>query len=1227
MPQDHNIILEQLASVKERISGDSAQDAMAWSKHMLKAETQQVRGIRDTCIVQWSFDDSSMWRGPPDNARIVKIAKSIICSKFRRDSVIASRTLDMSKAVDAEDDLIIGRLLFGDGSARGVAAMIVWVLILKNIDSLSVDNTMEDLVMSILRIPTNFEEHGDGSAKANLVAQAARQNQLAQVLPVNTLEWLSMTVQFHGIDIGTLRPTKENRALIVSNLEAMLSAYNQLPDVDAYSSEPPTKKARVRKNTVAHKILDEPDEGQDKGLKIGVRRVTAMKNFLEGGTFAGLSMLREHLMWVSDYKYCVVNDELMMKKWLWVGSHLPKTDLPSDADLSKADASAGSSNAVPKGRSFELFNYDSPLSAQQFELMLKKAISVYEAETGHLERDEHKVKLRPSEENSYLPNRRGVGRETKEIWMTREEGGEGHTTHQAFSEHLRPKETWMNYRKIIQAWDLTMAKVAEKDMSKADFDLLEDAVLRGNMVDDEVLQMLKRRPRIFHLSMLPACHIETKDETAQEITKAHSEAAAAKLKLFEAELRSDWVAIEETEIAKAQLGELLHWLELEHRRAQTALAQDLVAKRLSSSHPILTIESWDKLPSQLSLMCRAWDTDLKEGVRRAIIWIDFNTPRSRDTLKMPAMLSAMANLCRMLGPERAVMFIWLPACAKDESSKGPDEDEVDIVNLLKKCGFLVQKRVRMLLSVHPSVINKVSEMDLFADGRLAMLAKDPKDAKTWWPQTSEMFRTGRISEQPQLPQSKDLVHLTSMDADTDVNQDARPPDVAAKCAQRGPAVALAQLSAIIPKGIFQPKDELLVVDVMPYVGDRALASYNYTKSQSAEGQGRIRHVLVQLQTKDRADKAATFTERRLANVITKEWLSRTVILKDTVTDWRGETEEPVYPNDAVPAPTDEQLRSIQGGVAAYKGLAALELKACYLRGSRVKIQPAKLAQFEGAPLDVQDQLEILSTEHEKTYETKLAAMDEAKEVPDRSDTKDDARTPDIAGTQPPAELVTYAIEEELRAKVTISHSAKAVDKSITLFKDAKESYYLVSAKERVLNMGTHLGGIGGGSLLAEDPEAKRCWPWALPDGDKTWVQLNRPAAEGEDAAKTAPKVSSGTLYALSREIEANSTGPPKLTSFGNLIPSGTPGRHEYRFEFPRDHERHEKLSFVVMPGPMRKKGLITSRMMYHHSLPHSPTYPIHALTYIHRCATCMRVGQVPPRTRCRRPTSSPGRSP
>jgi hypothetical protein len=47
------------------------------------------------------------------------------------------------------------------------------------------------------------------------VAQAARQNQFAAVLPVNTIEWLSMVLQFTGLQLGA---TKENRATVLSNL-------------------------------------------------------------------------------------------------------------------------------------------------------------------------------------------------------------------------------------------------------------------------------------------------------------------------------------------------------------------------------------------------------------------------------------------------------------------------------------------------------------------------------------------------------------------------------------------------------------------------------------------------------------------------------------------------------------------------------------------------------------------------------------------------------------------------------------------------------------------------------------------------------------------------------------------------------------------------------------------------------------------------------------------------
>ena len=66
--------------------------------------------------------------------------------------------------------------------------------------------------------------------------------------------------------------------------------------------------------------------------------------------------------------------------------------------------------------------------------------------------------------------------------------------------------------------------------------------------------------------MLPACRTDIACDRAAEIAKAHSEAAVARLKLFEIELKGDWELIEQTKAAKAELAELLAWLELEHTR-------------------------------------------------------------------------------------------------------------------------------------------------------------------------------------------------------------------------------------------------------------------------------------------------------------------------------------------------------------------------------------------------------------------------------------------------------------------------------------------------------------------------------------------------------------------------------------------------------------------------------------------------------------------------------------
>jgi len=120
-------VLNHVASVREHLSGGSRADAMAWAQDLLKPElaNSKVTGVRETCIVQWRFDDNSMWRGVPDNPRVVKLAKSIINTRFRKDSVIASRTLDMSLPADAKDPklrVVPRRVAWEHDMTRGVSA-------------------------------------------------------------------------------------------------------------------------------------------------------------------------------------------------------------------------------------------------------------------------------------------------------------------------------------------------------------------------------------------------------------------------------------------------------------------------------------------------------------------------------------------------------------------------------------------------------------------------------------------------------------------------------------------------------------------------------------------------------------------------------------------------------------------------------------------------------------------------------------------------------------------------------------------------------------------------------------------------------------------------------------------------------------------------------------------------------------------------------------------------
>ena len=151
----------------------------------------------------------------------------------------------------------------------------------------------------------------------------------------------------------------------------------------------------------------------------------------------------------------------------------------------------------------------------------------------------------------------------------------------------------------------------------------------------------------------------------------------------------------------------------------------------------------------------------------------------------------------------------------------------------------------------------------------------------------------------------------------------------------------------------------------------------------------------------------------------------------------------------------------------------------------------------------------------------------------------DGRTATSAGHQPPEEamgLITFMSKEKLKSSAKVVAECKSHGKGLTLLRDDKDCFYLLAkAEDTKVPSGTQLGGIGGGHFLPYDG-AKRRIRWQLPLGDKTVIQLTKGSdgdVEPQAAAssKSPPKVLTGTLYAIARDI-ADAATSPKLTSYG-----------------------------------------------------------------------------------------------
>lgn len=213
-----------------------------------------------------------------------------------------------------DSDASIGILHFQEGSAKGVAAMAVFMVILAMAeeapdvvrDALAADGPRR-MLLSLFNLGTVREIHGDGSKMDCRIAAAARQNQAAETTPVHSHTWCRL--------LRDLAPGASDAQGEAAMAEA-IKAYNEHPDVVAFrllgGSGGPGGKRKA------------PDE--DSNLGLDVRRMRNVRNWFLRATPATHALVQESLHAI-PFKYGPFDESVWSHDFLWLGSKIDCVDV------------------------------------------------------------------------------------------------------------------------------------------------------------------------------------------------------------------------------------------------------------------------------------------------------------------------------------------------------------------------------------------------------------------------------------------------------------------------------------------------------------------------------------------------------------------------------------------------------------------------------------------------------------------------------------------------------------------------------------------------------------------------------------------------------------------------------------------------------------------------------------------------------------------------------------
>jgi len=396
-----------------------------------------------------------------------------------------------------------------------------------------------------------------------LVRQAVRQNIKAHLtLPVNTIEWAHIIMKV-AAPVGALshldqlsatsfEVRRAQGARLLAAMKPMMDTYHKQIEDEGVDMAPASKRSRRGRHKSGAAVCQTDEGVGDDRLKLGTLRQAAIKNILQACTVASFKDMETHLVWAGDFKNSALTDATLAWKHWWPGSQPSPAATPSA--LQEQVRVAASKVVIPTKCFTKKLMYDVVLTMQMHEMILQKAIQIFEDEALHLpDPNTSRSKLRPN------------------------------------------TDAFDGYRMVIQHWVQTIRECALKDMQEADFKELELAVLYGDAMDAQIQKALVGFPVRWNMAMLPDLKSGMDEDmaTSHESLLEQAEAGAWKSKLteFDARLKHDQAKIRSIHNGAHLLADHLEWLQ-HFKLLQQAKEAEKLTMEFTKLHASILALGW-----------------------------------------------------------------------------------------------------------------------------------------------------------------------------------------------------------------------------------------------------------------------------------------------------------------------------------------------------------------------------------------------------------------------------------------------------------------------------------------------------------------------------------------------------------------------------------------------------------------------------------------------------------